>query len=745
MSEHWTTWDRSTDITDDAAKQAGASGFDEILALTATPQSNSSFPDTSENHNSSFPSIEAIGEDVSSLNAVPALTETVTHQATVPPRKKKVRAKDKPPEIAIIRLELAGDEDFSAALANVAFFAQERVDSGNLDEGALMEAVCEEGERRGIKRVKTAKEFADAIRAVRKARHHSESPKPQPTTAKPEKAKPQKTSAGGVTFVVDQTGVKALDADGNATVVCSPLWIEAATRDECRGNWGRLLRFVDLDGNEKRWAMPQALLAGERATYEGYLREQGMLIHKPQLLYAYLQSSVDKRVLVVNRTGWHKKVFVFADECIGSDDGDEIFHQSPEGGNHLMQAAGTLEEWKANVARLCAGNSRLLLAVSAAFGATLLEKLQMESGGFQLRGGTSTGKTTALLVGGSVWGGGSDKGFLRRWRATINGLESVAASHNDALLCLDELAEVDPCQAGETAYMLANGQGKIRQTKSITLRKPLEWRTLFLSSGEISLADHLATAGKRVRGGMEVRLVDLPADAGQGLGAWENLHEFRSGKEFSDHLREASKTYYGTAAREFIRQLIQQPQEQLRAEWQAFKTHFHATYCPQDAKEEVGRVCDRFALLAFAGEMATEVGVTGWPENEVINAMVKLFNEWLAARGPGRSDEDAAIRQVRLFLEQHSDSRFRRLVSNDERTIINQAGYVEHDDDGEIVIWYILPEVFRAEICKGYDVKHVAKTLHTRGWLRATHDLRCEKRTPEGKKKMYAITGNFME
>lgn len=704
---------------------------------------------TSENAIGSLFTEERISDE-KIANDVPANQEPtapVNPDASTKMRSKRSRAKNEPPEITLIRQKLTDKEDFASALTDVAYFAQEPIDNGNLDADAVMDAVCAEGERRGLGRVKTAKEFTNTIKAVRKARHLSESPKPQELAAKPTKPNPQKTAAGGVKFVADQTGVKAIDADGNATVVCSPLWIEAATRGEHKDNWGRLLCFVDPDGNEKRWAMPQALLAGERATYEGYLRDQGMLIHKPQLLYAYLQSSVDKRVLVVNRTGWHKKVFVFADECIGSDDGDEIFHQSPEGGNHLMQSAGTLEEWKANVARLCAGNSRLLLAVSAAFGAALLEKLQMESGGFQLRGGTSTGKTTALLVGGSVWGGGSDKGFLRRWRATINGLESVAASHNDALLCLDELAEVDPYQAGETAYMLANGQGKIRQTKSITLRKPLEWRTLFLSSGEISLADHLATAGKRVRGGMEVRLVDLPADAGLGLGAWENLHEFRSGKEFSDHLREASKTYYGTAAREFIRQLIQQPQEQLRSEWQTFKAHFHATYCPQDAKEEVGRVCDRFALLAFAGEMATEVGVTGWSENEAISAMAKLFNEWLAARGPGRSDEDAAIRQVRLFLEQHTDARFRRLGGanrgDDQRTINNQAGYIEHNGSGEIETYYILPEMFRAEVCKGYDVKQVAKILHTRGWLRTTHDLRCEKRTPEGKKKFYAISAEI--
>lgn len=572
------------------------------------------------------------------------------------------------------------------------------------------------------------------------------------TNAKPDVVK---VKIAGYTFTANEQGVTAqgLDEHGNAigspVAVCSPLWIEAVTRDEHAANFGRLLRFIDPDNNEKQWAMPASLRSGDKAVYESYLLDQGVDIFHSKLLHTYLADKPTKRILVVSRTGWHMGAFIFADECIGSDDGEEIFHQSPEGSNHLLQAAGTLKQWKGNVARLCMGNSRLLLAVSAGFGATLLDKLQMESGGFQLRGGTSTGKTTALLVGGSVWGGGSDKGFLRRWRATINGLESVAASHNDALLCLDELAEVDPYQAGETAYMLANGQGKLRQTKSITLRKPLEWRTLFLSSGEISLADHLATVGKRVRGGMEVRLVDLPADAGQGFGAWENLHEFNSAKEFADHLREASKTYYGTAAREFIRQLIRQPENELRSAWQTFKTRFLKTHCPQDAKEEAGRVCDRFALLAFAGEMATEADITGWSEGNAASAMAKLFKEWLGTRGTGRSDEDAAIRQVRLFLEQHSDSRFRRLSGRDERTIINQAGYIERNDEGEITTWHILPEVFRAEVCKGYDVRLVASALKERGWLEATSDPKHlhQKRakTMDGLKWSYCILSKIQE
>lgn len=320
-------------------------------------------------------------------------------------------------------------------------------------------------------------------------------------------------------------------------------------------------------------------------------------------------------------------------------------------------------------------------------------------------------------------------------------MESVAASHNDALLCLDELAEIDPREAGETAYMLANGQGKIRQTKNITLRKQLEWRTLFLSSGEISLASHISQAGKKTRGGMEVRLLDLPCDSGAGFGIFEDIHDFSSPRELADHLRDAAKKYYGTAIRQFIKALTKQAESEIKQAWDSSRKSFHSTNCPKDLSEEVGRACDRFALVGFAGEAATEAGITGWNKGEATSAAVTMFKEWLAGRGVGSTTEDAAIRQVGLFLEQHGDSRFRKLGGEDQRTIINQAGYRESSE--ESTTYYITPEVFRSEVCKGFDAASVARFLLSRKWLRATHGLQTQKRTPDGNKKMYAITDFF--
>jgi putative DNA primase/helicase len=327
-------------------------------------------------------------------------------------------------------------------------------------------------------------------------------------------------------------------------------------------------------------------------------------------------------------------------------------------------------------------------------------------------------------VAGSVFGRGDIRngGYVQTWRATANGLEAVAAMHNDTLLCLDELKQVDAREAGEIAYMLANGSGKSRADRMGLAWERQTWRVLFLSSGEVSLADHLNAAGKRVHAGEETRLADIPADT-QAHGAFEDLHGYPNGEAFSRALKEAAQRYYGTAAREFVRRLqAADPTggfaEKLRRDLEALRREFLAYYVPEGASGQVQRVALRFTLVAFGGELATRLGLTSWPQGEAINASVACFNAWLTARG-GIEDQEiqAALSQVRKFFELHRESRFTpwdMALAGESRTI-NRAGFRRDKEDG--TEFYVLPEVFKQEICGGFDSRFVARLLVERGLL----------------------------
>jgi hypothetical protein len=281
------------------------------------------------------------------------------------------------------------------------------------------------------------------------------------------------------------------DLDKPAMLVAGTFDIEAETRDGDGSSWGVLLRWLDHDSREHRQALPRASLAGDGSEARRLLMDGGFYIAPSQkarwLFNAFLlQVRSPNRARATNRVGWHGNAFVLPDDCFG-DKRDALLLQTATAHEHNFRQCGTLQSWQEHVARYAAGNSRLVLAVSAAFAAPLIGPLNAEGGGIHFRGGSSVGKTTALHVAGSAWGGGDTTGYIRSWRATANGLEGVALNHCDTLLCLDELSQVASRDAGEVAYMLANGAGKSEFPRLIGVRR-------------VSLVGHVPVFGRNLVG-----------------------------------------------------------------------------------------------------------------------------------------------------------------------------------------------------------------------------------------------------
>lgn len=417
----------------------------------------------------------------------------------------------------------------------------------------------------------------------------------------------------------------------------------------------------------------------------------------------------------MDKTGWFQSVFVLPDRTLGAST-ELVLFQSEKAMQQYTQA-GTLDDWQQHVASLCVGNSRLTLAVCAAFAAPLLHLAGQDSGGIHFVGPSSIGKTTLLRVGASVFGGA---GYIQTWRATGNGLEGLCALHNDTLLVLDEMGEVDAKEAGSIAYMIGNGVGKARANRSGDTRPRKTWRLLFLSSGEVGLAQHMTEGGKAARAGQEVRLIDLPADAGSGLGVFEQLHDFASGGDLANALKEATRTHYGTAGLAFIDSVatniaILPPQLKHAI------AGFIDEYLPDNAGGQAARVCARFAIMAAAGEIATAYGITGWEAGTAKKAAALCFREWLDQRGgAGNLERVAILASVRAFFETHGESRFTAVTGDPDRVTINRAGFRQVNGTSED--FYVLTEAYKREVCAGFDPRTVTKVLRDAGWLKCAKD-----------------------
>lgn len=504
--------------------------------------------------------------------------------------------------------------------------------------------------------------------------------------------------------------------------IAGPLYVEALARDERGNTWGRVLKFCDPDGKLKTWVMPVEMLKGSGEEARGVLLSLGATLSpipaRRPLLNQYLQSCRPKaRVRCVNKIGWSGDHYVLPDATFGPQSDEGVLFQSEDGPGDLdFTTAGNLENWQREISRLCIGNSRLVFGVSVAFTGPLLDVAGSDSGGFHLFGPSSTGKTSVQRVAASVCGPPT---YLKSWRTTDNGLEGLLSRRNDGVLILDELGQLDPRIAGQSAYLIANGHAKSRAGRSGGLRHAATWRTVLLSSGEVDLPTHLAVGGGKVRAGHLVRIVDIPAEVAGGT-CFENIHDSATSSEFADRLKTTSGRYYGTALRTYI--------DSLTAKWanvpeviRRGQEDFIKSHVPVGAGGQLVRVAERFALVAIAGELATILGVTGWPPGEAEKAAATCFRTWLSGRGGiGNKEREQVLAQVRAFFEAHGSSRFEPMDAPENVKTVNRVGFREMDMD--VGKFYVLPESFKSEVLSGLDRKSAIKTLIEAGWLEPDAD-----------------------
>ncbi|KAA0121397.1 DUF927 domain-containing protein [Methylobacterium sp. P1-11] len=456
------------------------------------------------------------------------------------------------------------------------------------------------------------------------------------------------------------------EGDEPPVQLSGPFTVPGLARDPSGAGWATTIEWNDRDGIQHRAFVPHGDLVGDGTEWLRPLVDAGLPVtfgRKPLALLKRALFDLDcpTRVRLVKRSGWFGAAFILPKVTIGEVDDEEVLFDGRADAARYAQA-GTLEEWVTAVAVPAAGNSRLILALSVAFAGPIADLLQDEGGGVNLRGGSSTGKSTGLIIAGSVWGGGGRAGFTQTWRATGNGLESVARAHSGTVLVLDELGELDAREAGATAYLLVNGQGKARATKEAELRARHEWRVMLLSAGEIGLADKIAETGKRARAGQLIRVVDVPADAGAGAGMFEDTKGAEPAA-FAKRIKGAALRHYGVAGPQFVSVLADDPDSTA----EAARTMIAETVriLLADVSEPDGqshRAAERFALIATAGEMARVALGLPWDEGEVVRSAKVCFAAWRGTRGGDGPGEFLAAREaIRSAVERHGEARFRNL------------------------------------------------------------------------------------
>ncbi len=528
----------------------------------------------------------------------------------------------------------------------------------------------------------------------------------------------------GFQFGVD--GLYRIDSRGNQTLISGPIIVKNYTLSAEGNNAGRLLKFRTLQGNDADYIFRDAELHGQNPLSN--LTDKAFKIIPSQSRYVsdYLMSFNTLETLVnAPETGWqhiktsNETVFVTPNETWSRSGLNVLYLPDRPGTVNRLGSSGTLKQWQTGIAAYCTGNPLLVFGLCASFAGSILFWLGVGPQGYHFYGTTSRGKTTFMQVSASVWGDASDpdksnqRAFVQKWNATANAIEGMAASFNDTSFCLDELGTATAPDVGKLIYNLISGTGKQAMDSSRNLRHVRSWNSVILSTGEVAIRFKIEEYGKKAKGGQLLRFMDIPA----GKSVFVNTYGMDDG-DFSNHLKAACAEYYGTAGAAFVKALLQsQPDDaslslSIKQQLEEAKTLLRSDI-KQELKPEQRRVLDRLGVILLAGLLAARFAIVPFTEDEIIKSIRHVRDLWLED-SHDISDVTRAIAAIINFL-QTQVSRFKKIpvetTDNEKFEPRDLAGFITHDQ------YYIFPEVFRNEVCAGFDCASVCDELKTLGFL----------------------------
>lgn len=528
--------------------------------------------------------------------------------------------------------------------------------------------------------------------------------------------------------------------DYEAIFVCSPLRVVAAFADARSKGWGLLIVVTDPAKTEHEIAVFNEMLDVQQQKVIGALAKLGLKLGsnpkaKNLLVNLLKQAAPKKHLTSVTQPGWVDedfRTFSLGGAALGKDEVLPLYEDVTQR-RVGFGVDGTLEGWRTDLGEKCRGNPMMILAASLSFSAPLLKIVGMDGGGLHFRGMTSSGKSTLLRLAASVWGSPE---LVLQWRATDNGLEALAPFHNDLLLPLDEIGVITPRHLSAAIYMLSNGKAKARMSKEARLADVATWRIAIISSGELSVQDHLASGNLATKEGQEARLIDVEADT-RTFGVFDDIYGASDPGQFAKDIQAAAASHFGAVGREFLEKLSRAlGSEDYKQVLRAKVADFHGTLVSRVSAADAGiagRVASRFALIALAGELATLWGLTGWVKGDAKDAALEAFCDW-HDRWAGEDLEAAAtlIEKLQAFLDHNTAEIVDAKTFAADQT---KAGFLHADK-----IW--LPDVSWRSIFPGSAGEEAAKQLATCRVLLPGDGRHLQRKGPRcipGRRRFYTI------
>jgi putative DNA primase/helicase len=490
-------------------------------------------------------------------------------------------------------------------------------------------------------------------------------------------------------FDATAQGVFYTEAEHPKQLTTVKAWVCAVLRTIQGNHWSIQVAWVDLDGNTKSAILTSASLSKQGNAFEDLSQDGLFLLPGAASLFArYLMLAAALPAMPRVRT--HRKLGFFT--LVNEEASDTLGFMLPYASLHpkplenptaaeisqtesicfhpLSQSkafdayspAGSLEHWQSTMAQL-AGNDLIVFALCVGFASPFLAHAGLDNVIFHLFGNSSTGKTTALQAGVSVWGRGSDpqisgptRSLIERWNSTANAMEPMAATHSGMLLAIDELGSSGDSMV--SVYNATSGRGKSRMSETGSMQSQHEWTLCILSSGEFSMQEKIEETTKRkAKTGEIIRANDIPVA--------ELAHDHTLGQDeertLIDQLKRMSGEAYGTAGPAFVQAIIDhfRTETNLRAWLKEAIDDYHRQMVEEAEKsgKRLGpahvRALRRFAFVMTVGQLAAEYEILPFSIEVVIRAVSAVSNAWLTGLPP-LSEGERALDAIRNYVVRHT-------------------------------------------------------------------------------------------
>lgn len=376
-----------------------------------------------------------------------------------------------------------------------------------------------------------------------------------------------------------------------------------------------------------------------------------------KLLAQKIKRNALQNGIYFSKAGLHGDMFIANGKAYGNVPDNWVL--DPSLIEHLAkqyEQKGELEDWLEHVAELAEKSDFVMLSIMMAFAAPLQGIVFQETSEgalFNLAGGSSRGKTTAMMAAQSVMGKGSK---LAVFDQTPRRLAEHAAASSDTLILYDDSDRANSKRSFakgfvEMTHMLTSGQAK-QYSGAVKEQFPdLTWSFMALIGSRTTIEELSSEHGHQREDHERVRAIDLIVPVPEEGGIWTDIDDDDDPRALSDELKVNSSEFYGTAFPEWLNHIIGNTQVVDDAkdlvDWYLLEFGIAKN-------DHLGhRVAKKFGLIFAAGILAMEHELLPWDRESILSVSTRMHRNSLLTLHSKQALVEKGLDQLRMLAKDH--------------------------------------------------------------------------------------------